>query len=220
LVIASMAAFTTPHAKKFMACSSLAAMGWLTAGIGCFKGYNVELAQMKPQWTLIIWAFYIIYSINTILLITILNYAHPVFFSSYRGEVGEHEGELNSQVTVWLKRIGILALFTQMGIPPLAFFWTKLIILVGIVKSGKIVIAVVLLVFNIVMVCFYFWMLWNMVRKKKGRNTKIGVPMKSEIGSMSYLAHQNFVPGNLRLNGVMILSSFLVCIITGIVAWV
>jgi NADH:ubiquinone oxidoreductase subunit 2 (subunit N) len=27
LVIASMAAFTTPHAKKFMACSSLAAMG-------------------------------------------------------------------------------------------------------------------------------------------------------------------------------------------------
>ena len=59
-----------------------------------------------------------------------------------------------------------------------------------------------------------------MVRKKKGRNTKIGVPMKSEIGSMSYLAHQNFMPSNLRLNGVMILSSFLVCIITGIVAWV
>lgn len=220
MVIAPIAAFSTQHAKKFMACSSLAAMGWLTAGIGCFKGASSIGIQNSPQWTLTVWAFYLIYSISTILLITILNYVHPVFFSSYKGEIQGCNDEVGPRSTLWLRKVGIISLFTQMGIPPLAFFWAKLLIVIGVINSGKMVLVVLLLLFTIVMVCFYFWMLWNISKENKKGLVGIGISGLPEMAVRINLPHQMTGERGSSLNGVMVLSSILVCIMTGIVIWV
>ena len=219
MVIAPIAAFSTQHAKKFMACSSLAAMGWLTAGIGCFKGASTVGIQNSPQWTFTVWAFYLVYSISTILLITVLNYVHPVFFSSYKGEIQGCNDEVGPRSNLWLRKVGIISLFTQMGIPPLAFFWAKLLIIIGVINSGKMILVVSLLLFTIIMVCFYFWMLWNISKERKKELLGIGISGLPNMVVRINLPHQIVGERGSSLNGVMVLSSILVCIMTGIVIW-
>ena len=115
--------FNSIYVKRYIDSSSLASMGWLSIIIGVYKNNSNIFFYNLPLST-IIWAFWVIYGVNTLLIVIMLENCYPLFLSSYKGEIEFNlKGKLMSQPRTWLKRLGVVAIFSQMGLPPLIFFY-------------------------------------------------------------------------------------------------
>ena len=70
-----------------------------------------------------------------------------------------------------IRRFGVIAIFTQMGLPPLIFFFIKLGLLGTMVELGQSLIIFIMVLNSIIMSAAYIWLVWNVSRERILTNT-------------------------------------------------
>ena len=180
LLTSAIIIFNSIYVKRYIACSSLASMGWLSCSIGVYKANSFAWFQFVPL-SMTLFAFLIVYGVCTILVVIMLEHCYCLFLSSYKGEI-EHslKGKLLSEPRSWLRRFGVIAIFTQMGLPPLIFFFIKLGLLGTMVELGQSLVIFIMVLNSVVMSAAYIWLVWNVSRERILTNTSPYWCMKEE----------------------------------------
>ena len=78
-LISGFIIFNSIYVKRYIASSSLASMGWLSIIIGVYKNNSNIFFYNLPLST-IIWGFWVIYGVNTLLIVIMLENCYPLIF--------------------------------------------------------------------------------------------------------------------------------------------
>ena len=173
MLVSCLVIFNSVYMKRFIAGSSLSVMGWISTLVALFRydkyGYGEEFYMDATPMYMSLWLFFVTYSINTLLILIMLENCYPLFLSSYKGEVDFAGMVLGTVHHVWLRRLGMVGIISQMGLPPLAFFGIKYVIFLYMVKM-KVLVSSTILVVMVINSAFFFgayiWFLWNILRGK------------------------------------------------------
>ena len=71
-----------------------------------------------------------------------------------------------SQPRIWLKRLGVVAIFSQMGLPPLIFFFIKFSIMGAMLESSHPIIVILMVGNSVLMSAAYIWLVWSVARER------------------------------------------------------
>ena len=170
MLVSCLVIFNSVYMKRFIASSSFSTMGWISALAGLFKifGFEGEKWYSTPAY-MMLWLFFVTYSINTLLILIMLENCYPLFLSSYKGELDYSGSILGTWHHVLLRWFGVIGIISQMGLPPLAFFSVKYFVVRTVIELSIPVCPVlitIMVINSLVMFGAYIWLLWNVIRGK------------------------------------------------------
>ena len=187
--IGNIAALVQTNLKRMLAYSTISHVGFIFLGFVA----SVEVGFASAMFYMVI---YVLTALAIFGVVVALSKAgcEAQDIKDYKGLSKRHP---------WLAFLMLILMFSMIGIPPLAGFYAKLLILQGLVKSGYLYIAIIVILFSVIGAYYYLRIIKVMyfdkpepLVKASTTNTSIASEVILTVNSLSVLAF-GILPGPL-----------------------
>jgi NADH-quinone oxidoreductase subunit N len=171
VIWATFAGLYQKRIKRLMAYSAIGHVGFISLGLGCCTVYSVQSVSAYIG----LYIFMSLAGFLALLLVNIVQAKYLINWSSL------------SETNSFLSLTFAIVLLATAGIPPLAGFITKLLVLFALIEQSFIALSILLVIFSCIS-CFYYIRLIKLMFFSKPLNSRLWVACNDRNAETLYLA--------------------------------